>query len=172
MLSLYKHIFFCSTVIKYHDDQSEGLSRRSIISMVLTASGGKLSRVQAQRTWDKTIFPLGQKLGLLTGYVQPQAGTSKRTAAGAINLQRDWHIVIDTLFDKLKTNAMEVLGDERLVTLILPSLVWNLDEECLQATGKNSKVAGSKSKRKHDNQNSSSRYFQKLSLCGRHAPTS
>ena len=154
---------FCSTVIKYHDDQSEGLGRRSIISMVVTASGGKLSREQAARTWDKTIFPLGHKLGLLTaGYVQPQAGTSKRTAAGAINLQRDWHIVIDTLIAKLKANAMEVLGgDERLVNLILPYLIWNLDEECLQATGKNTKVAGSKSKRKHDNQNSSSRYFQK-----------
>ena len=131
--------------------------------MVVTASGGKLSREQAARTWDKTIFPLGHKLGLLTaGYVQPQAGTSKRTAAGAINLQRDWHIVIDTLIAKLKANAMEVLGgDERLVNLILPYLIWNLDEECLQATGKNTKVAGSKSKRKHDNQNSSSRYFQK-----------
>ena len=70
--------------------------------------------------------------------------------------------VIDTLIAKLKANAMEVLGgDERLVNLILPYLIWNLDEECLQATGKNTKVAGSKSKRKHDNQNSSSRYFQK-----------
>lgn len=145
-------------VIKYHDDQSEGLGRRSIVSMVCTASGGKLTRAQAQRTWDKTIFPLGQRLGLLTGYVKPQAGTSKRTAAGAVNLQRDWHKVIDDLIEKITTRAREVLQDERLVQAMLPSLIANLDEECVQAMGKNSKVAGSKSKKKHDNQNSSSRF--------------
>ena len=139
--------------------------------MCVSASGGMLSREQASRTWDKTIFPLGHKLGLLTkGYVQPQSGTSKRTAAGAVKLQRDWHVVTETLISKLRATAMEVLGgDERLVNLILPYLVWNLDEECLQSTGKNSKVAGSKSKRKHDNQNSSSRSFF---CCGRHAPAS
>ena len=89
-------------MIKYHDDQSEGLSRRAIISMVVTASGGVLSRTQSARTWDKTIHNLGQKLGLLTGYVKPQSGTSKRTAAGSIKLQRDWHIVIDQLIEKIK----------------------------------------------------------------------
>ena len=125
--------------------------------MVRTASGGKLSHVQAARTWDKTIFPLGQRLGLLTGYVKPQSGTSKRTAAGAVKLQRDWHKVIDCLFDKIKAHAMEVLQDERLVYLMLPVLIGNLDEECVQAMGKNSLVAGSKSKTKHDKQNSSSR---------------
>ena len=126
--------------------------------MVRTASGGKLTRTQSQRTWDKTIFPLEQKLGLLTGYVKPQSGTSKRTAAGAVNLQRDWHKVIDVLLEKITARAMEVLQDERLVNLMLPTLIANLDEECVQAMGKNTKVAGSKSKKKHDNQNSSSRF--------------
>ena len=82
-------ILCLKTVIKFHDDQSEGLSRRTITSMVKVASGNTLSREQAERTWDKTIHPLGKKLGLLTGYVKPQIGTSKRTAAGKKNLQRD-----------------------------------------------------------------------------------
>lgn len=159
-------VCFCA-VIKYHDDQSEGLGRRSIISIVRTASGGKLTRLQSQRTWDKTIFPLGQRLGLLTGYVKPQSGTSKRTAAGAVNLQRDWHKVIDTLFEKIRARAMEVLQDARLVNLMMPTLISNLDEECVQAMGKNSAIAGSASKKKHDKQNASSRF-----ACGRHAPTS
>jgi hypothetical protein len=129
------------------------------VSLVITASGGKLSREQAERTWDKTIHNLGRKLGLLTGYVKAQAGTSKRTAAGAMALQRDWHIVIDDLFAKIKERAMEVLGDEWLVEQLLPYLIINLDEECLQAMGKNVHVVGSKTNKKHDNQNASSRYF-------------
>ena len=123
------------------------MSRRAIISLVVTASGGRLSRAQAAGTWDKTIHPLGKKLGLLTGYVKPQAGTSKRTAAGNANLQREWHIVIDELFKKIKTRAFEVLKDERLVQEMMPSLICNLDEECIQAQGKNGMVVGSKSKK-------------------------
>jgi len=144
-------------VIKLHDDQSEGLSRQSIASMVVTASGGKLTRDQALRTWDWTVFPLGQKLGLLTGYVKPQDGTSKRTAAGNRDLQRDWHIVCTELLSKIKTHAQKILKDERLVHEMLPWLLCNLDEECLHALGKNRKVVGSKTKKKHDNQNASSR---------------
>ena len=163
-------------MIKYHDDQSEGLSRRAIISMVVTASGGVLSRTQAARTWDQTIHNLGKKLGLLTGYVKPQQGTSKRTAAGSIKLQRDWHIVIDQLLEKIKQKAFEVLKDGRLVEAMLPYLIANLDEECLQAQAGNAKVVGSKAKKKHDNQNSSSR-SQRFSflvfcvfLCGHKCP--
>ena len=87
-------------VIKSYDDECEGLSRRAIISMVRTASGGKLTRGQAARTWDRTIHPLGKALGLLTGYVKPQEGTSKRTAAGAIEHQKQWHVKVDSLFEK------------------------------------------------------------------------
>lgn len=53
---------------------------------------------------------------------------------------------------------MEVLQDEDLVIAMMPYLIWNLDEECLHAMGKNEKVAGSKGKKKHDNQNASSRF--------------
>ena len=56
--------------------------------MIITASGDKLKRKQAERAWDQTIHPFGKSLGLLTGYVKPQEGSSKRTAAGAIELQR------------------------------------------------------------------------------------
>lgn len=147
-----------ATVIKIHDDQSEGLGRRAIISMVITASGGQLSRGQASRTWDKTIYPYGKSIGLLTGYVMPQEGTSKRTAAGKANLQRDWHVVCDEMFSQIHERAMEVLGgDEELVRKMLACLNANLDEECVHSMGKNSKVAGSKGKKKHDNQNASSR---------------
>ena len=75
-------------------DQSEGLGRNAIISIMVTASGDKLTRAQAARTWDKTIHPLGEKQtrfpgGLLTGYVKPQEGTRKRTAAGNARFQAD-----------------------------------------------------------------------------------
>ena len=76
------------TVVRLHDLQSEGLTRSLIIEMVLTASGEKLTRQQASSLWDQTILPLGKKLGLLTGYVKAQTGTSKRTAAGAVELQK------------------------------------------------------------------------------------
>ena len=148
------HLF---VVIKSYDDICEGLNRMAIISMVQTASGNKLTREQAARTWDKTIHPLGKRLGLLTGYVRPQEGTSKRTAAGSAEHQKQWHDLCSELFAKVKQRAMEVLHDERLVREMLPSLIANLDEECLHALGKNAKVVGSKSKKKHDNQNASSR---------------
>ena len=95
-------------VIKLQDDQSEGLGRQAICSMVVTASGGTLTREQAFRTWDKTIYPYGKKEGLLTGYVLPQAGSSKRTAAGSIKLQRDWHIVINNLIDRIRGHPSRV----------------------------------------------------------------
>ena len=145
-------------VVKIHDDQSEGLGRRAIISMVIAASGGTLSRDQASRTWDKTIYPYGKRLGLLTGYVLPQEGSSKRTAAGSVQLQREWHAVCDEMFKKIHDQAMKVLGSEALVEKIISSLNTNLDEENVRATGKNSKVAGSADKKKHDNQNASSRH--------------
>lgn len=149
---------FCK-VIKLHDDQSEGLERSAIVSMVLTASGHQLTRQQARATWDKTILPYGRKLGLLTGYVKPQAGTSKRTAAGNEALQRDWHHLCTQMFEKIKARAQEVLQDDKLVHEMLPWLLVNLDEECLHALGKNRKIVGSKGKKKHDNQNASSRSF-------------
>ena len=144
-------------VIKLHDDQSEGLSRDSIVSMVITASGHTLTRQQARHTWDRTILPYGRKLGLITGYVKPQAGTSKRTAAGNIELQRKWHHLCSEMFGKIETTAKEILKDDELVHQMLPWLLVNLDEECLHALGKTRKIVGSKSKRKHDNQDASSR---------------
>ena len=129
--------------------------------MVQTASGGKLSRAQAINTWDKTILPLGKRLGLLTGYVKPQEDTSKRTAAGNIALQKKWYNTVSELLAKIRTRAMDVLKDERLVNLMMPYLLVNLDEECLHAMGKNSRVCGSKEKKKHDNQNASSRCGQR-----------
>ena len=137
--------------------------------MVITASGGHLTRAQAARVWDKTVFPLGRRLGLLTGYVKPQDGTSKRTAAGAAELQRDWYVVCSNLIEKVKQAALKILKDERLVHLMLPFLICNLDEECLHALGKNGRIAGSKDKTKHDTQNASSRHV--FFDCGLALPT-
>ena len=119
----------CCEVIKLHDDQSEGLSRAAIVSMVLTASGNQLNMQQARSTWDKTILPYGRQLGLLTGYVKPQEGTSKRTAAGNADLQRDWHRVCSEMFAKIKSKAESILKDAELVHKMLPWLLVNLDEE-------------------------------------------
>lgn len=150
---------FVCVVIKVHDDQSEGLTRGAILSLIVKASGGKLTRKQAARTWDKTIHPFGKKIGLLTGYVKPQEGTSKRTAAGDLDLQQKWHDLCDELFRKIKKKAKELLRDDDLVEEMMPWLIVNLDEECLHALGKNHMIVGSKSKKKHDNQNASSRYL-------------
>ena len=110
-------------VIKFYDDQSEGLGRQTIASMIITASGNTLSRDQALRTWDKTIHPLGKnEWGLLTGYVKPQDGSSKRTAAGAVDLQRDWHVCVDELLATIRRRAMEVLGGDK--ALVDKFMVW------------------------------------------------
>ena len=76
------------TVVKCHDDQSEGLTRTEIIDVVRSASGWTLTKEQAKHTWDDTIHAYGKKAGLLTGYVNPQTGTSKRRAAGSGELQK------------------------------------------------------------------------------------
>ena len=126
--------------------------------MVITASGGKLSHSQASNCWDQTIFPLGKKLGLLTGYVRAQEGTSKRTAAGDPELQRKWYGLLTKMFERIYERAKEVLGNEADAKRMMPSLICNLDEECLNAMGKNYKVVGSTNRKKHDNQHASSRH--------------
>ena len=62
--------FLHFAVVKQHDDKSEGLSRRMILAMVKKASGDKLTLMQAAHTWDRTILPYGQSLGLLTSLRQ------------------------------------------------------------------------------------------------------
>ena len=130
--------------------------------MVETASGGELSRKQAAKMWDQTILPFGKRRGLLTCYVKAQTGTSKRTAAGNEDLQHKWHVTIDKLFVKIRSAAKKVLCDDELVQTLLPMLIVNLDEECLNAMGKNTRVVGSKGKKKHDNQNGTSRFVTAL----------
>ena len=131
---------------------SEPLPRQNILDMIMTASGGKLTPDQAARTWDNTIHPLGRKLGLLTGYVRTQDGTSKRTAAGKIQHQTHWHNTVTEVFEIVRARAMEVLQDDELVQKIMPYLIWNADEECVQTYGYNTAVVGSATKSKHDNQ--------------------
>ena len=145
-------------VVQRHDENSEGLPRRLISRMVLTAAPKGTSLETATRSWDRTILPYGKKHGLLTGYVKAQAGTSKRTQAGNEQLQRKWHATVTEVFEAVTERAKQVLQDDALVQQILPFLIWNLDEECLHAIGKNEKVVGSKQLKKHNNQNNASRY--------------
>lgn len=135
-------IVFCShcTVVALHDEKSEGLSRRMIIQMIQRASGFKLSLTQAGHTWDRTVHPYGKALGLLTGYVKPQAGTSKRTAAGDPVLQKKWYDTVTEGLAEVERVAQEVLQDPILVRKMMPFLVANLDEESISAMGKNYKV--------------------------------
>ena len=85
---------------------------------------------------------------MLTGYVAAQTGTSKRSAAGNIELQRKWHKTVTELIERVTKVAMDVLGHDALVEKMLPWLIVNIDEECLNAMGKNSKVVGAKGKKK------------------------
>ena len=57
------------------------------------------------------------------------------------------------MFQKVRTVVKEVLIDDDLVEKMMPALIFNLDEECLHALGKNELIVGSKDKKKHDNQN-------------------
>lgn len=125
--------------------------------MIQRASGHKLNMVQAAHTWDRTVHPYGKQIGLLTGYVKPQEGTSKRTAAGDPELQKKWYDQLTDGLKEVKKVALEVLKDADLVRKMMPFLVANLDEESLQAMGKNYKIVGSKERVKHDNQHASSR---------------
>lgn len=130
--------------------------------MVQQASGGKLTWQQSANTWDCTIHKFGQQCGILTGsYVKPQEGTSKRTAAGNTSLQRVWYDVVTDLIKAVRERAMKVLNDNTaLVDLLMPDLIINTDEECVQATGKNDKCAASKRQKKHNSQIKSSRCQQ------------
>ena len=157
----HKYIRVC-VVIKFHDDQAEGLCRRDIVKMIQTASVKDITYDHAARCWDRTVHQYGREAGLLTGYVKPQAGSSKRTAAGSVDLQTDYYGLVTKTIRKIRQRAMEVLQDKTLVDLIIEWLVANLDEECLHALGKNTAVVGSKDKKKHDNQNASSRFVANL----------
>ena len=143
-------------MIKRHDDQSEGLTRAEIIDVVRAASGWELTREQATHTWDDTIHAFGKKNNLLCGYVKPQTGTSKRTAAGCPKLQKRWHITVDTLFQRILDHNTELVGAHKAKKL-MAHCVFNLDEECVMATGKNIKIVGSCDKKKHDNEKGTSR---------------
>ena len=145
-----------------HDEQSEGLDRSLVIKMVQTASGGKLTREQATNTWQKTIHPFGMKLGLLTGCVKTQEGTSKRTASGAPGLQRRWHAAVSQMIADVRDRAHKKLQDEELVDQMMPWLIVNLDEECLRASAANAKVVGSARIKKHDNQAGTSRFVARF----------
>ena len=148
-----------SAVVKLHDEKSEGLCRGAILEMIQRAAGNKLTLAQCAHTWDRTVFPYGQKLGLLTGYVKPQGGTSKRTAAGAPELQKRYYDAVTDSLNEVRQVAKKELKDDVLVEKMMPVLVFNLDEEALLAMGKNYAVAGSKDRRKHENQINPSRYF-------------
>ena len=143
-------------MIKRHDDQSEGLTRAEIIDVVRAASGWTLTKAQATYTWDDTIHQFGKDAGLLCGYVKPQQGTSKRTAAGSIKSQKRWHILIDSLYKRVLEHNTRLVGPDKAQKL-MAHLIFNLDEECVMATGKNIKIVGSSDKKKHDNEKGSSR---------------
>ena len=57
-----------------------------------------------------------------------------------------------------------------LAKKIMPHLVYNLDEECLCATGNKIKVIGSASRKKHETENASSRCSITLIRCGCPSP--
>ena len=121
-----------------------------------------MTKKQATYFWDQTLHPFGKKLGMLTGYVKTQAGTSKRTAAGSVKLQTNWHGTVDILFADIEKRAKEVLKSDYLVRKMLAWLIINLDEESVSAMGKNDLIAGAHGKKKHDNQNGTSRFVAAL----------
>ena len=138
---------------------------QEIIDVVRSASGWRLSKNQATYTWDDTIHPYGKKLGLLTGYVKPQTGTSKRTAAGSPELQKKWHIMITTTYEDIMAHNTALVGRDKARQL-MAHLIFNMDEECLLATGKNIRIVGSADKKKHDNERGSSRDSITIIRCG------
>ena len=157
LVAFHSHIHCTQiAVIKRHDDQAEGLTRAEIIDVVRAASGWTLTKTQATNTWDDTIHQFGKDAGLLTGYVKPQQGTSKRTAAGSIKLQKRWHMTIDALYKQLLDHNTKLVGIDKAQKL-MAHCCFNLDEECVMATGKNIKIVGSQDKKKHDNEKGSSR---------------
>ena len=125
--------------------------------MVQQASGGSLNLKQARNHWDRTCLRYGKDNNILTGYLKTQEGTSKRTAAGNTDLQREWYNTVTDVLRDVRDRAVEVLGDEALSDLLMVYLVLNTDEECLHGIGKNEKVIGSKRQKKHNNQNNTSR---------------
>ena len=93
---------------------------------------------------------------MLTGLVTPQTSTSKRTAAGHETYQRRWHKLIDKAFADLLEYNIKLVGLD-LAKKLMVYLVFNLDEESVNAMGKIIKVIGSKARKKHENQNGASR---------------
>lgn len=69
-----------------------------------------MSKLTAERVWDRTVKPYGVYHGLLTKkYVVAQAGSSKRTQAGNAELQREWYDTVTDVIQRVRARAMEVL---------------------------------------------------------------
>ena len=78
-----------------------------------------------------------KKLDLLTDYVKPQTDSSKRTVAEAPELQKKYYDEQEAALKEVRKVVTEELKDPDLVHKMMPVLVNNLDEEALQAMGKN-----------------------------------
>ena len=139
------------------DEANDPANHKRIIDMVVNMTGGdphnKEYRLKATRVWHKTIWPRGRKMGLLTGTVRAQAGTEGRTAAAAESLQRHWHETVDDAFERLKQLNQHIDNFDEL----MPHFIFNLDEECVMASGYTNKVVGSTAKKKHDDNSGTSR---------------
>lgn len=108
--------------------------------------------------------------GYLTdGYVKPQSGTSKRTAAGAVDKQKRWHTLVSQGLQEVLEHNTQVVGAEKAKAM-QPYTVMNTDEANIMATGSNWKIVGSRDRKKHDNQNNSSRASITLLRTGCPAP--
>ena len=105
------------------------------------------------------------RTGLLKGLVTPQNSTAKRTAAGAPELQRSWHDNVTEAYSNILQYNTKIVGGT-IAHKLMVHTIFNLDEECLQATGKTIKVVGSADRKKHENQNGTSRTSISMIRCG------
>ena len=80
-------------------------------------------------------------------------------------MQTKWHNTVQQAYDQVLEHNSALVGPDNAKAL-MPHCVFNLDEECLMACGKNILIVGSADKKKHDNEKGSSRDSITVIRCG------
>ena len=140
------HQQFAVDVIRRHDRGNDGLSRRGCIDLLHDLQPQN-KRKNVAAAFDRTVRP--HHKAELTGIIQANATTSKRTAI-TVPQQFRWHSAVDQALAFLREKNTGVTPDGKTFGEVIDHFVAGGDETCFLASAGDVAIIGDKQKRKHD----------------------
>ena len=136
------------------DRANEGYTRQEIVDVILEMDRS-LDVRQAENVWNYIHKTNRHRL---TGLIQPQITTTKRSAI-TLHQQYRWHTLFGDILDRMRTlntPNFESVSDH---------FVWNVDEECFMAIGGTDvRIVGERGRKKHEKKGA----FQFVEMNGGH----